>query len=69
MQNEKELSTENIIELLDDAAYWIKLKMSGSDNEDEHIQDMLKAIDTAIEIIPFYSQLSTNGHDLTIKNK
>ena len=68
MQNEKELSTENIIELLDDTAYWIE-EMSGSDNEDEHIQDMLKAIDTAIEIIPFYSQLSTNGHDLTIKNK
>ena len=68
MQNEKELSTENIIELLDDTAYWIE-EMSGSDNEDEHIQDMLKAIDTAIEIISFYSQLSTNGHDLTIKNK
>ena len=68
MQNEKELSTENIIELLDDTAYWIE-EMSNSDKEDEHIQDMLKAIDTAIEIISFYSQLSTNGHDLTIKNK
>jgi len=68
MQNEKELSTENIIQLLDDCAYWID-EMSSSDKEDEHIKDMLKAIDTAIEIISFYSQLSTNGHDLTIKNK
>jgi hypothetical protein len=68
MQNKKELSTENIIQLLNDCGYWIEA-MAGSDKEEEHIQDMLKGIDIAIEMISFYEQLSTNGHDLRIKNK
>jgi len=44
------METKKVIQLLNDASYWIEA-VSGAEKDEQSIKDMLKAIETAIELI------------------